>query len=45
MITERSIEKVHVPEYSLGECQECGAFAELGDGLCVQCYDKELGKK
>lgn len=30
---------INLPEYSYGICKSCGEIDELGDGLCMKCWD------
>ena len=38
---DKQIESV---EYTVGKCFICGSKGELGNGLCVKCYDKHVEK-
>ena len=38
-LTEEIVEESH------GSCTECSRRATLGNGLCVRCWDKEIGKE
>lgn len=29
------------PLESIGQCQKCGVRAELGDGICLRCWDSQ----
>ena len=35
--------RVNVDE-DVGECRGCGKVEELGDGLCMKCWDRKSGK-
>lgn len=34
-----------VVEVSHGPCKDCTLVAELGDGLCLECWDLEVGRE
>jgi len=31
-------------EFKNGKCVKCGEYAELGNGLCKKCWDKQTNK-
>ena len=31
---------VEMPDDTKGKCKRCNKLAELGDGFCLQCWDK-----
>ncbi len=44
-----SMVEAHIPEYTIGVCQGkspsgrlCRIYGELGDNLCISCWDKSL---
>ena len=42
----RDIEPVRMPTFEIGMCKKCKQYdIELGDGYCVDCYDKAMEKQ
>ena len=35
---------VEMPSETMGECNRCGKLKELGDGFCIECWDKGSNK-
>ena len=40
-----SDQPVNIPIETLGICEKCKEIAELGDGLCLRCWDKCAGNR
>lgn len=33
------------PNYTVGKCVNCGEYGDLGNGLCVKCWDIQTNNK